>query len=172
MARLTGIFAVIVICMLCGCATRAVYDPALETVLPLQRAWVNGRQVEYITTDISDLAMAQAAGVNYAPRLRDAIGVRPSVLERVYKFAQDEQISVFQSAPQPVGPDSKDTSYSPLWRLTIVNWLKRDRMRELRSEEELLAAEERGELSIDVTAIVVNCPITKEVRGKALRGVR
>jgi hypothetical protein len=116
--------------------------------------------------------MAQAAGVNYAPRLRDAIGVRPTVLERVYKFAQGEQISVFQSAPQPVGPDSKDPSYSPLWRLTMVNWVKRDRMRELRSEEELLAAEERGDLSIDLTAIVVNCPITKEVGGQALRGVR
>jgi hypothetical protein len=172
MPRLTGIFAVIVTILLCGCATRTSYDAAKETVLPVQRAWINGRQVEYVTTDISDLAMAQAAGVNYAPRLQAAIGVRPSVLERVYKFAQGEQISVFQSAPQPVGPDSKDPSYSPLWRLTMVNWVKRDRMRELRSEEELLAAEERGELSLDLTAIVVNCPITKEVGGQGLRGVR
>ena len=172
MSRLTAALVLMVIFLLCGCATRANYDPAKETVLPLQRAWINGRQVEYVTTDISDPAMAQAAGVNYAPRLRDAIGVRPSVLERVYKFAQGEQISVFQSAPQPVGPDSRDTSYSPLWRLTMVNWVERDRMRELRSEEELLAAEERGELSLDLTGIVVNCPITKEVGGQALRGVR
>jgi hypothetical protein len=56
--------------------------------------------------------------------------------------------------------------------LTLVNWVKRERMRELRSEEELLAAEERGELSLDLTAIVVNCPITKEVGGQGLRGVR
>ena len=105
--------------------------------------------------------MARAAGVNYAPRLHDAIGVRPSVLERVYKFPQGEQISIFQSAPQPVGPASTDLSYSPLWRLALVHWTKPERFRELRSEEELLAAQENGELSINVTDIVVNCPITK-----------
>lgn len=171
MIRWTGLFSVALF-LICGCATRADYDPVKETVLPLQRAWVNGRLVEYVTTDISDPAMAHAAGVNFAPRLRDAIGVRPSVLERVYKFSNGEQISVFQSAPQPVGPGSHDQSYSPLWRLTLVNWLKRERMRELRSEEELLAAEERGELVLDVTSIVVNCPITKEVGGQGLRGVR
>lgn len=159
-------------CLLAGCAATHSFDPARETVLPLNRAWVSGRQVEYVTTDISDPAMARAAGVNLAPRLRDAIGVRPSVLERVYKFPHGEQISIFQSAPSPVGGDSTDPAYSPLWRLTMVEWLQRGRQRELRSEEDLLAAEEKGEVSVTVTDIVVNCPITREVGGKALTGVR
>ena len=160
------------LCLLGGCAGTHTFNTAEETVLPLSRAWVNGRQVEYITTDISDPAMARAAGVNLSPRLRDAIGVRPSVLERVYKFAHGEQISVFQSAPSPVGGHSTDLNYSPLWRLTLVQWLKRSQQRELRSEEELLAAEENGDVSVTVTDIVVNCPITREIGGQARHGVR
>jgi hypothetical protein len=161
MTRFLHLLAALSIGLLNGCASVHSFDPAKETVLPLNRAWANGRQVEYVTTDVSDAAMAHAAGVNYAPRLHDAIGVRPSVLERVYKFPQGGQISIFQSAPQPVGPASTDLSYSPLWRLVLVQWINPERLRELRSEEELLAAQENGELSVDVTDIVVNCPITK-----------
>ncbi len=156
------VIATAALILMSGCATAGSFNPAKETVLPLNRAWVNGRQVEYVTTDISDAAMARVAGVNYAPRLRDAIGARPSVLERVYKFPLGEQSSIFQSAPKPVGPGSTDLSYSPLWRLLLVKWIKPGHLRELRSEEDLLEAQDKGELSIEVTDIVVNCPITKE----------
>lgn len=149
--------------LLSGCANTRTFDASTHTVFPLNRAWVNARQVEYVTTDISDSAMAGMAGVNYAPRLRDALGAKPSVLERVYKFAGGEQISIFQSAPQPAGPASTDLAYSPLWRLALVRWSKPALVRELRSEEELLAAEEKGELSIELTNVVVNCPITRDV---------
>jgi hypothetical protein len=143
-----------------------------ETVLPLSRAWVDGRQVEYITTDISDAAMAQAAGVNYVPRLRNALKAPQSVLERVYKFRAGEQISIFQSAPQPVGALNTDAAYSPLWRLVWVTWHSPHPMRVLKSEEELLAAEDAGEVTLQRTDIVVNCPITKAVGGDGLAGVR
>jgi hypothetical protein len=155
--------AVLSLCLMSGCVAMHSFDPDKETVLPLNRAWVSGRQVEYVTTDISDAAMARAAGVNYAPRLRDTIGARPSVLERVYKFPQGGQLSIFQSAPQPVGPGSTDLSYSPLWRLALVKWIKPEQARELHTEEDLLAAQEIGLLSIEVTNVVVNCPITKEI---------
>lgn len=155
---------------LSGCAN--LVPTATETVLPLNRAWVDGRQVEYITTDISDAAMAQAAGVNYAPRLRDAIGAPHSVLERVYKFSAGEQISIFQSAPRPVGAGNTDRAYSPLWRLVLVTWRAPHTPRELTSEEALLAAEEAGQLALEVTNIVVNCPVTRAVGGEGLAGVR
>ena len=80
MIRLTIAIASVV--LLIGCAGPRFDAGRTETVLPLHRAWVDGRQVEYITTDISDGAMAEAAGVNHVPRLRDAIAARPSVLER------------------------------------------------------------------------------------------
>lgn len=161
--------------LLSGCASPWFDVGRTETVLPLNRAWADGRVVEYVTTDISDQAMARDLGVNFAPRL--ALAAAPSapgtsVLERVYKFAKDEQISVFASVPRPVGAESRDRSYSPLWRLVIVKWANPTQVRELTSEEAILAAEERKELTLDVTPIVVNCPVTRSREGGALKGVR
>lgn len=69
---------------------------------------------------------------------------RPSLVERVYKFPQGELISVFQSAPLPTGGANADRIYSRLWRLVMVRWLQPAAVRELRSEEEILAAQDRG----------------------------
>lgn len=43
--------------------------------------------------------------------------------------------------------------------------------RELKSEDQILQAAEANEVSMDVTDIVVNCPITRSVDGMAIRGV-
>ena len=160
--------------LLTGCASPFFDVGRTETVLPVSRAWVNGRVVEYVTTDISDLAMAQMMGANHVPRLADALRATPgsSIVERVYKFTGQEQFSIFQSGPLPVGAENRDQSYSPLWRVVMVRWLEPSRVRELKSEEELLQAEEKGELKLEVTGIVVNCPVTKAGQGQALRGVR
>ena len=157
-----------------GCASLVGSGQASVVSLPLNFAWMDGRKVEYVTTDISDPAMAQALGVNLVPRLAQAIAApgRPSVVERVYKFADDSQITVFQSAPAPTGPDNADASYSPLWRMVLVRWKPASKARELRSEEQILSAAEADEVSLDVTNIVVNCPITRSIDGRAIRGAR
>lgn len=142
---------------LAGCAL--VPHPADVATLPRQQAWVDGRRVDYVTTDISDAAMAAQGGVNHVPRLRDALGSgRASLTERVYKFSDGAQISIFPSAPAAPG-SAPDPHYSPLWRLVLVAWKPGAAVRELRSEEALLAAAEAGELTLSVTDIVVNCPI-------------
>jgi hypothetical protein len=142
-----------------GCATRTEF--ASSMTLPTNQAWVENRKVEYITTDISDQAMAHGTSANYVPRLRDAVGTQKSVLERVYKFPNDEQISVFQSAPSPIGSANLDKSYSPLWRMVMVTWLVPRKFKELRSEEEILSAQDQGLIELKVTDIVVNCPIVR-----------
>ena len=144
-----------------------------ETALPLSRAWFDGRKVEYITTDVSDAAMAQMLGVNHVPRLADALPGqgRRSVVERVYKFAGGEQISVFQSAPSPTGTTTT-SAYSPLWRVVMVRPLRAAGRLELQSEEQVLAAAERGDVALEVTDIVINCPITRSASGQPLKGVR
>ena len=160
--------------MLSGCASPFFDAGRTETVLPLQKAWFNGRVVEYVTTDISDAGMARMVGANYVPRLSDAIAGpgKTSLIERVYKFVGNEQISIFQSAPVPAGPDNKDSSYSPLWRVVEVRWLPGKQFRELVSEEELLAAQDKGEIALTETQVVVNCPITRGANGQPLQGVR
>jgi hypothetical protein len=159
--------------MLSACASPLFDVGRTETVLPVSRAWVDGQIVEYISTDASDLAMARMMGVNHVPALAAAIGAAPgrSLVERVYKFANDEQISIFQSAPQPLGAENQDRNYSPLWRVVMVRWNDPAIRRELKSEEELLAAQDKKQVTLEMTDIVVNCPVTRRP-GDALRGVR
>lgn len=134
--------------------------------LPLQTAWFEGRTVRYVTTEASDAGVARDMNINYAPRLRNAVpsypkrpGV-PTVLERVYVFPEAEQSrTVFASIPDPVGPESLDTNYSPLWLMVEVRWLDPTLVVPLTSEDAILAAEEGGMVSLKRTDVVVNCPI-------------
>ena len=160
--------------LLTACASPLFDVGRSETVLPVSRAWVDGRIVEYITTDISDLAMARMMGASHVPALAAAIKSVPgqSIVERVYKFPNEEQISIFQSAPSPVGAENRDRSYSPLWRVVMVRWNNPAMGRELKSEEELLVAQDKKQVSLELTDIVVNCPVTRSAGGQALKGVR
>lgn len=160
--------------LLSACASPFFDVGRSETVLPVSRAWIDGRQVEYVSTDVSDQAMATMMGINHVPRLAEAVRAAPgrSLLERVYKFPGEEQISVFQSAPSPVGAANQDRSYSPLWRVVLVRWSDPRHVRELRSEESVLEAEARRELSLEITDIVVNCPVIRTGGGQGLKGVR
>ena len=172
--RAIGLTLLAFLVLLTGCASPIFDVGRTETVLPVSRAWVDGRVVEYVTTDISDAGMARMMGANHVPRLAEAVRATPatSILERVYKFPDGEQISIFQSAPRPVGGENQDRGYSPLWRVVMVRRMQPQLVRELKSEERLLAASEKQELSLELTDIVVNCPITRDSGGQALRGVR
>lgn len=161
--------------ILWGCTS--VQSPKLATAtvtLPASAGWYAGERVYYITTEITDPAMAQNAGLTYAPRLTDAIPEYPkppetrTVLERVYKFPLDDQDAVFASAPTPPGPASSDMAYSPLWLAYMVRWTDRTRERSLTSEEAILAAADQNEVSIERTNIVINCPIVWTAAGGVL----
>lgn len=162
--------------VLAGACATPPPAPAVETVgLPLRRAWIDGRRVDYVTTDVSDAAMAQAMAVNFVPRLAHALRPAPAgqtLVERVYMFERELQINVFASAPQPVGARNADAGYSPLWRVAMVRWLRPAAQRELRSEEAILAAAERGDVAIELTGVVANCPVVRNADGQALGGVR
>lgn len=141
-------------------------DKNPEYSLPMLSAWYNGQMVNYVTTDVSDANMAREMGANYAPRLRDAIPEYPkpprqkTVLERVYGFPEGEQPNnVFGSAPSPVGYNSTDEQYSPVWHMYWVKWVDPNQAKVLTSEEAILDAEELGLVTIERTDIVVNCPI-------------
>lgn len=158
-----------------GCAS----NPSSPFIsLPLSRGWYDGEQVYYITTDISDPPMAQGAQINLAPRLRDAIPNYPKdpgtkdVLERVYKFPNNEQDAVFASIPRPLGANSTDERYSPLWLLYAVHWINAVSVKPLISEEEILMAEAQHKVTVTRTAIVINCPIVGTAREGALPGTR
>lgn len=147
-----------------GSPAASLNESTVATIeLPLLAGWYQGSLVHYISTDMSDQGMAQQNATNYVPRLRHALRAaapgQPSAVDRVYKFANFNQGSVFPSAPQPAGYASSSAEYTPLWVVYMVNWLPGTAPRVLRSEEEVLDAEEKKLVSLQPTAIVVNCPI-------------
>ena len=131
--------------------------------LPLNPGWFDGQPVSYITTEVSDAAVACEKGAIFAPRLADALPPAGSGLrnptDRVYAVMNFEQALVFASAPLPVDPDNRDEAYTPLWLMVMVTWLPGASPRALRSQEDLLAAEDARQLSLTVTRVVLNCAI-------------
>jgi len=160
---LKSALAIVFVCVLSACST---LSESSHVSLPLLHGWHEGKEVLYITTDVSDQAVAKAKNANYAPRLRDAVPNYPkppqvkTVLERVYAFPNQEQAwSVFASVPEPLGYESQDTHYSPLWLMYVVVWKDPSKATELTSEEAIFAAEDHGLVTIERTDIVLNCPV-------------
>jgi hypothetical protein len=150
--------------------------PTRFVQLPLIAGWHDNERVHYITTDVSDRQMAEKLGANFVPRLALAVPEGPpvpgrrSTVERIYLFTNFNQGNIVPSAPTPVGPGSSDKAYSPLWRVVQVTWLSGATPTELRAEEAVLAAEEKGWVRLNVTDIVVNCPIVHSASGGTLPG--
>lgn len=168
--------------LLAGCSTTPLAGQRPEMAhLPLLRGWFEGQEVLYVTTDVSDAEVARAKHANYAPLLALALADaapatpgstrRPGATDRVYGTTNHPQASVFASAPQPVGPANTFTAYSPLWQLVQVTWVHPAQARTLRSEEEVLDAQEQGLVTLQETRVVLNCPIIHRGRLGALPGV-
>ncbi|MGZ3237536.1 MAG: DUF7482 domain-containing protein [Burkholderiaceae bacterium] len=145
---------------------------------PVVSGWYEGRVVQYITTDVSDKEIAKKMGVNFVPRLADAIPPLPhtpgqrSSVERIYSFTNFKQGGVLPSIPEPTGAESTNKNYSPLWHMHTVTWLPGHEPRVLRSEEEVLSAADKGQVSIKQTNIVINCPVIFSEQGGALPRIK
>jgi len=148
-------------CVLPGAHAQATGD---VVELPLVSGWYDGKVVRYVTTDVSDKKAAAEMGANYVPRLANAISQQrqpgqPSAVERIYSFVNFKQGGVLPSLPSPIGAANANLNYSPLWQVHKVTWLAGKQPHVLKSEEEILAAEETGQVSIEKTSLVVNCPV-------------
>lgn len=183
--KLNPLLLLAAIGVLSGCSTApavpvapASSASATTIQLALFPAWHDGRLVHYISTDTSDADMARAKNMNFAPRLAMALGDgvanpgRRSALERVYAFPGDSQPNVFPSAPTPIGAASTDAADSPLWHMYMVVWQPGRVPRELRSEEQVLAAAANGDVGVSATRSVANCPVVVDGNGSLLRGSR
>ena len=169
--------------VLAGCAASPSFPvspvpttPTRFVQLPMIAGWHENERVHYVTTDVSDRQMAEKLGANFVPRLALAVPEGPaapgrrSVLERIYLFTNFTQGNIVPSAPSPVGPGSSDKTYSPLWRVVQVTWLSGSTPSELRAEEAVLAAEGKGWVRLNITDIVVNCPVVHSASGGLLPG--
>ena len=150
----------LLVVLLSGCAG----SPITHMNLPVLPGWYNGEQVYYLTTDISDAQMATMMQANYVPRLANALPTAPgphplATYDRVYKFMDNSQASVFPSVPLPLGGDNQSTAYSPLWHVYEVRWLSDTPGGPLHSAEAILQSQEQGLVSLRASGIIVNCPV-------------
>ncbi|MEC5216216.1 hypothetical protein RCH09_001159 [Actimicrobium sp. GrIS 1.19] len=156
----------------------APQDSGMVAEIPLIAGWFEGQPVYYITTDVSDPDAARQAGANYVPKLANALPAEPKTpgqrvaTDRIYGFTNFKQGSVLPSRPMPIGASNTDQNYSPLWQVHKVSWLAGKTPRVLRSEEEVLQAQEQGEVTISATGIVANCPVVSSTPGGPLPHVR
>lgn len=163
--------------MISGCAglsSQPIDGPSIT--LPLIPGWFDDRRVYYITTDAAPVAAAIDKNANFAPRLSDALPPRPkppelkTVIERIYGFPDGEQPAILPSAPDPIGAQSVNRPYSPIWQIYEVRWIDGSARRELTSESALFDAEAKGWVSITATDMVVNCAVVADGEGHHLPG--
>ena len=177
LARAAASLAIVATLTACATPPRTGLDTVRpETInLPLIQGWFDGRRAYYVTTDMSDAGMSGMTGANYVPRLANALPPEPRVpgapssTDRIYKFPNAEQASVLPSAPEPLGPGNASNAYSPLWQIVNVTWNRGVTPVLLRSEREVLEAEDVGRVTLEITRIVVNCPVVR-IEDDLLRG--
>jgi hypothetical protein len=140
-------------------------DTNLPVTIPLTRGFADGNEVFYISTEASDEGLAghltniTGFRVVYTPALA---GTPDSALANIYAFSngiEGEGPLGFQ--PNVADSQPGDPEYSPLWRINLVEWQDGATPRELTSEEEILQAQQAGQVAITVTEMVVNCPFVQ-----------
>lgn len=128
-----------------------------QVILPLVNCWYNGAQMLYIQTDASDPSVAKAQDVNYVPGLAGA--ANSSFVDDIYVVTNFKQYNVIASEPHPIGPQNIDPNYTPLWQVSNVTWNKGVTPHVLTSEADILTAASNGELTVNKTDVIVNCPV-------------
>jgi hypothetical protein len=133
--------------------------------IPLSRGYIDGNIAYFIATDASDKQAVSSISnntgfqVNYAPFLANT---PQSSRGQGYVFLngiKGEGLNGFQLPVANAVPGDKD--YSPLWQSNFVKWNDNATARELKSVEEIVAAQRNGELAITNTNIIVNSPAIK-----------
>jgi hypothetical protein len=138
--------------------------------LPLIPGFSNGEQVFLISTDASDPTVASQSGATLVPRLTNLIAANAT--SNAYLVTNFSQPKVFTAVPSPLGPNNTNTDYSPFWRVNLVTWNSGSSPRTLKSEAEVLAAQAAGQVTIQATNIVINCPVVFTQSGGALPGAK
>ncbi|HZD35230.1 MAG TPA: hypothetical protein VE130_08510 [Nitrososphaeraceae archaeon] len=134
--------------------------------IPLSSGFIDGEIAYFIATDASTEAVAASVynstgfNVNYAPSLANTT---ESARQQGYVFvngAPEEERGPLggQLSVATAGPGDPD--YSPLFEINYVEWNTNDtsQIRILESAEEIMEAQQDGELTITKSNVVINSP--------------
>lgn len=134
--------------------------PTVE--IPVSKGYVDGKIAYFIATDASDKEAVESIAnntgyqINFAPILAQT---PESERGQGYLFLngiKGEAPNGFQLPVANAVPGDED--YSPIWESNFITWNDNATARELKSVEEILAAQNNGELNIAETNIIVNSP--------------
>lgn len=158
--QFTVFFLAALLVLLSACTPQQAGHTKAE--LAVDKGYAEGNEIYFIHTEVSNASLAEkmAAGMQspvfYVPALAE---VTEDALANVYVFTNGVkgasmsglQPSVFDNPPGTEG-------YSPLRRLNMVAWTDETKARELKTADEVLAAAEAGELTIEQPGVVINMP--------------
>lgn len=135
--------------------------PSGKTNFPIVTGWVDGKSVDYTLQEISDPMVTQL--------MTDKTQFPLTTVATLTDVPQVANLYLFMNGiagPNPFGFQRNvidsvpgEPGYSPLWLHTFVKWNDPSKARELKSEEEIRAAASAGEVTLEATKLVINCPV-------------
>jgi hypothetical protein len=138
--------------------------------IPAGRAYADGKEVYFSHTEVSDSSVGEKltnmmkSPVLVVPALADA---PDSMLAPVYVFTN----GITGKGPLGFQPDvfslpPGTDGYTPMRKITFVTWVDGVAAKELKAESEILAGVDAGELTLEVSGVVVNMPFMTWDGGK------
>ena len=126
--------------------------PESKITRPAFHGYYDGHKDTYLNTDVSNKAQARAMHINYSAHIGMMKGMPEIYL--VEGKAAAGQLAVFGSEPG-------ESSYSPVWKETILSWKASAKPIVIKSDTQVNALEKKGKLSERSTSVRLNCPIVK-----------
>jgi hypothetical protein len=128
---------------------------------PIVTGFVDGKMVDYTLQEISDPMVTKL--------MTDKTGFPLVTVRSLGDVPQVANLYLFMNGvtgPNPFGFQRNvidslpgEPGYSPLWLHTFVKWKDPSRARELKAESEILAASEAGEVTLERSKLVIDCPV-------------
>jgi hypothetical protein len=142
-----------------------VGNDSLFISIPVEKGYVNGNVSYFISTDASEERIVSSVtnstkfDVNYAPTLSNT-----SEIARQQGFVFTNGIlgnGTFEHQLPVASAASGDEGYSPLFEINYVKWNNESQARILKSTADIMDAQEKGELSIEKSNVIINSPAVK-----------
>jgi hypothetical protein len=154
--------------LLAACAP--VQSGPARAELPAGKAYADGKEIYFVHTEASDAEVASLLTTMMDSPVLEVPGlaeVPEAALANVFVF--DNGLSGtgplgFQADVFDNPPDSK--GYSPLRKLNVVTWVDPAKAREMKSVDEILQAEQAGQVTIAQPGVVINMPFVVWDGGK------
>ena len=128
--------------------------PQITITRPAFHGYYDGHKDTHLNTDVSNKADARAMHINYAPGLKTVPLSSAPEMYLVQGRAAAGQLAVFGSEPG-------ETSYSPIWKETILSWKTSATPVVIKSDTQINQLEKKGMLTERSTSVRLNCPIIK-----------